>query len=355
MRAFQLILLSLAIFMTAGCGRKSTSQVVGESSAQQSPTPPIGSAAVQSPAASPSPGQTLQPQAAQGSTLDLLRLENSVRPAVFWITVFDSSGKLLRTETAFFISGDGRFITTAHAIEGGINAVAKMADGRIYNVSGVIADSTTLDLAVLQADAKYVPFLTMNRSPNFEIGTRVGIVGSALAGSAEAARETTILAQQPDRLEVGATLLSYSVGSPVVDANGKVVGVVISGGEKATVRPSNAVGSLMDRIASDAKPRWPESAQVAVTPTPTPRSTPKPRLLYAPAPAFPPGMSQPGISGTGRFRLIFDARGNVTNVQVVKSTGNPYFDSSAIETLRQWKSSPSQGWAVTVPVTFQTR
>ena len=106
--------------------------------------------------------------------------------------MFDSSGKLLRTETAFFISGDGRFVTTAHAIEGVVNAVAKMADGRIYDVSGVLAASTTLDLAVLQADVKYVPFLTLNKNPNLETDRRVGVVGSGLAGTDGAARDVSI-------------------------------------------------------------------------------------------------------------------------------------------------------------------
>lgn len=345
-------LICLAIFATAGCRRKSTAHIIGESPAAQSPSPTVVSNSPQGSTSSPSPTQVAQ--TGRPSTLDLSQLENSVRPAVFWITVFDSSGKLLRTETAFFISGDGKFITTAHAIEGGINAVAKTGDGRIYNVSGVIAGSPTLDVALLQADAKYVPFLTLNKTPNLETGTPVGVVGSALGGSAEGARETTISTQQSDRFGIAATLLSDSVGSPIVDAKNEVIGVVISGGEKATVRPSSAVSSLLEKIASDAKPRWPETAQAA-TPTPSPRPTPKPRLVYAPAPAFPPGVSRPGVSGTGRFHLTFDAKGNVTNVQVVKSTGNPYFDSAAIQTLRQWKSSPSQGWAVTVPVTFQTR
>jgi TonB family protein len=340
--------LCLAIFATAGCGRKWTGQIVGELSAAQSPS-------VQSPVSSASPKQAQSPQAGQRPALDLSRLENSVQPAVFWITVFDSSGKLLRTETAFFISGEGRFITTAHAIEGGINAVAKMADGRIYDVSGVLAASTTVDLAVLQADVKYVPFLTLNRNPNLEPDRRVGVVGSGLAGTDGAPRDVIISTRQSDRLEITGPISSNSIGSPIVSENGEVVGVVISTGEKATVRLSNAVDSLLARIASDAKPRWPETAQAAVTPTPAPRPTPKPRLVYAPAPAFPPGVSRSGTAGTGRFRLTFDAKGNVTNVQVVKSTGNPYFDSSAIQTLRQWKSSPSQGWAVTVPVTFQTR
>jgi TonB family protein len=270
--------------------------------------------------------------------------------------MFDSSGKLLRTETGFFISDDGRFITTAHAVEGGINAVAKTADGGIYNVSGILAASTTLDLAILQADVKRVPFLTLSKSPNLEMGARVGVVGSALAGSAEAAHETTISTQQPDRLEIAATLPPDSVGSPIVDANGEVVGVVVSGGEKATVRPSNAVGSLLARIAPDAKPRWSEIAQPGVTPTPAPRPTPKPRLVYAPAPAFPSEVrSRRGVAWSGRFRLSFNARGNVTNVQVVQSTGNNVLDQSALSTLRQWKSAPGQEWAATVPVTFQSR
>jgi TonB family protein len=359
MKPFRLILgcsLSLMLFATQGCGRKSTSQIIGESLAAQSPSPSAVSTLVQSPTLSPSPTQTAQGVAGQRPTLDLSRLENSVRPAVFWVTVFDSSGKLLRTETAFFISGDGRFITTAHAIEGGVNAVAKTADGGIYNVSGVLAASTALDLAVLQADVKRVPFLTLNKSPNVELGTRVGVVGSALAGSTEAARETTISTRQPDRLEIAATLSPDSIGSPVLDASGEVVGVVILGGEKATVRPLNTVGSLLDRIASDSKPRWPEIAQTATTPTPTPRPTPKPRLVYAPAPAFPSEVrSRPGSSWSGRFRLNFNARGNVTNVQIVQSTGNSVLDQSALSTLRQWKSAPGQEWVATVPVTFQNR
>ena len=346
MRLFRLTLecsLCLPVFATAACGRKS-GQVVGESSAAQSP------------GSSPSPSQAPQSQTKQRPTLDLSRLENSVRPAVFWITVFDSSGKLLRTQTAFFISGDGRFITTAHAIEDGVNAVAKMADGGIYNVSGILADSKTLDLAILQADVKRVPFLTLSKTANLKPGTHVGVVGSTLAGTAEAARETTISTQQPEHVEIATTLSTASTGSPILDANGEVVGVAVSGGDKATARPSKTVGSLLDRIASDAKPRWPETAQTAPTPTASPHPTPKPRLVYAPAPAFPSEVrSRPGATWSGRFRLNFNARGNVINVQVIQSTGNSVLDQSALSTLRQWKSAPGREWEATVPVTFQSR
>ena len=342
--------LCLVIFAVA----VSSCKLAAQSPVAQSPSRPNTPSLPRARISSPSPTQPAQAKAAGGPTLDLAKLENSIQPAVFWITVFDSSGKLLRTETAFFISGEGRFITTAHAVAGGINAVAKMADGRIFNVSGVLSASTALDLAVLQAETKYVPFLTLSKTPSIEGGIRVGVVGCTLAGAAGAARETTISAHGPERAEIGGTLSPDAVGSPIVNAKGEVIGVVISSGEKATVRPSNIVESVLEKIAPDAKPHWPE-AVLATTPTPTPHATPKPRLLYAPAPAFPPGVSRSGTSGTGRFHLTFDAKGNVTSVQVIKSTGNPYFDSSAIQTLRQWKSSPSEGWTVTVPVTFQTR
>ena len=148
----------------------------------------------------------------------------------------------------------------------------------------------------------------------------------------------------------------YSAGGTVnvrvtVNENGDVVGIVTSAGEKTVARPVAALDSVLSRVKADTQARW---AQMPGT-SPTPHATPKPRLLFAPAPSFPPGQSLPGQGGTGRFRLTFDAQGNVTDIRLVASTGNPYFDQSAIKTLRQWKSAPSQGWQATVPVTFRTR
>jgi TonB family protein len=305
----------------------------------------------QEPSLAPSIDKPRETKPEQTPSLDLPRLERSVRPSVIWITVFDRSGKLLRTETGFFISTDGRLITTAHAIEGGINAVAKTADGGIHNVSGILAASTTLDLAILQADVKGVPFLTLNKNVKLPIGTHVGVVGSALAGNEGSPREVTTSTQQSDRMEIGATISPSSIGSPLVDADAEVVGIVTSAGEKAAVRPSNTLDSLLSQIASNATPRWPQTAEAS----PSPRPPSKPRLVYAPAPSFPPDASRRGAFGSGRFRLTFGANGNVRNVQILQSTGNALFDQAATNTLRQWKSAPGQEGALTVPITFQAR
>jgi TonB family protein len=299
------------------------------------------------PAITPSP----ETKAGQGLSSDLEKIGTNVRPAVIWVTVFDSKGNLLRTESGFFISADGRFVTTAHAIEGAVNAVVKTGDGGICNVSGVLAASKEFDLALLQAEVKRVPFVEPARNIDVRVGTRVLVVGSALAGNEGSAREMTIAALEPHRIEMAGTTPVSAVGSPVVTDNGELVGVVTTTGEKTIARPIGALESLLSRVAADTHAHWPTTAETQ----PTPKPTPKPRIVYAPAPAFPPGVSQGGVGGTGRFRLSFDANGNATNVQVVRSTGNPYFDQAAIKTFRQWKSAPSQGWSVTVPVTFQTR
>jgi TonB family protein len=341
----------VAVFAAVGSGRKSTSQVVGESPSRSTPRV---TTATRSPTVAPSTTSAPEAKANQSPSSDLAKVEATVRPSVIWVTAFDPKGNLLRTESGFFISADGRFVATTHAIEGAVNAVAKTADGGIYNVSGVLAASKPLELAILQADVKprrLVRFLEVNRSAELTVGGSVAVVGSPLAGNEAAARETTVTAQDADRFEIAGATAASSVGAPVVDDNGGVIGVITLAGDKTIARPAIAVESVLSRVAIDTQPRWPEIAEAR----PTPHATPKPRLVYAPAPAFPPMASLPGASGTGRFRLSFDAQGNVTNIQLVQSTGNRAFDESAIRTLRQWKCSPGQGWAVTVPVTFRTR
>ena len=341
----------VTIVVTAGYA--ATEILAGSLLAQQSQSPPPITTTAQLPTAAPVK-RSPQPPPGQPSSSELATLEAKVQPSVIWVTAFDSKGNLLRTESGFFISADGRFVTTAHAIEGAINAVAKTADGGLYNVSGILASSKASDLAVMQADVKpqkLLKFLELNKGSELPPGTTVAVVGSALAGPEGNPRQVAITAESSDRLEIAGSIPSSSVGSPVVNENGDVLGVVTSTGEKSIARPVAALDSILSRVTADTQARWPHVAET----TATPQATPKPRLIYAPAPSFPPGQSLPGQTGTGRFRLTFNPAGNVTDIQIVTSTGNPYFDQAAVKTLRQWKSAPSQGWQATVPVTFSTR
>src|SRR5437667_5859811 len=274
----------ITVFVAVG---HATTQVLAESLlAQQSQPPPPITTTTQSPTAA---AVSQSPQATPGrtSSSELGNLEAKVRPSVIWVTTFDPKGNLLRTESGFFISADGRFVTTAHAIEGGVNAVAKTADGGIYNVSGVLTVSKSADLAVLKAEIKpqkLLRFLDLNKTGELSAGARVAVVGSSLAGNEGSARETTITVPSADRLEIAGATAASSVGSPVVNENRDVLGIVTSAGEKTIARPVAALDAVLSRVTADTQPRWPQRAETR----PTPHTTPNPQLLHAPPPSIPP-------------------------------------------------------------------
>ncbi len=53
-------------------------------------------------------------------------------------------------------------------------------------------------------------------------------------------------------------------------------------------------------------------------------------------------------------RLYLDAKGAVTNVRIIKSSGNKYLDAAGMEALRQWRAKPGPpGRSFNVPINFE--
>ena len=84
--------------------------------------------------------------------------------------------------------------------------------------------------------------------------------------------------------------------------------------------------------------------------------------VHAPQPEYPAGVRQKHIGGSGYFVIRVDrATGAVATVEVRRSTGNKLLDSSAVQTLKQWrfkgggalptKHEPNYS-KILVPVTF---
>jgi protein TonB len=170
-----------------------------------------------------------------------------------------------------------------------------------------------------------------------------------------------------DRLELAAPLVKDLSGSPVVDGNGEVVGIVSTADEGAppiVVRTSSARNQLLAAIPPDTSAKWTVAADGSAPPPPPwddePTPTPKPsppivsKLIHTPPPIYPMGarFSRPPIKGSGRFRVTFAATGEAKNVQVIQSTGTPMLDGAAVTALRQWRSAPGREWSTNVPVTF---
>jgi protein TonB len=106
-------------------------------------------------------------------------------------------------------------------------------------------------------------------------------------------------------------------------------------------------------------------AQVAVTAPPAPALVSPPRFnadyLNNPAPAYPPMSRRIGEQGKVVLRVHVNERGLPDDVQVNASSGSPRLDTTALETVRQWKfvparrgDTPIDAW-VLVPISFSLR
>jgi TonB family protein len=289
----------------------------------------------------------------------LKKASAKIAPAVILVTTFDSSGKLLRTGTGFFAERDGRLIATLDLVQGAAYAVAKTSDGKIRNVTGVIASLPSAGLAVLRAETKTgVPFVSLSKTT--ESTSPVALVGSSLQHREQplGALQITGHATGPEGtlLTTSAGISTETSGAPLVDENGEVIGVVTTMTQnnqppRAVIRPSAAIASLLAQTRTDSSGRW----LVAGSETPTPTPAPKGKLIYNPAPTYPERArnSRPPMFGSGRFRILFGTTGQVKEVQIVRSTGQAVLDQAAIEAFRQWKSTPGQEWSLVIPITFR--
>ncbi len=232
------------------------------------PSPRVSATASSSPAGIVNPNTPPPAPQPQQSwpVFDVKKLAAMTRPAVALVTVLDKAGKPLKLGTGFFVSADGKFVTNAHLIEGADTASAKLENGATYLIRGVLKPAVDKDLLLLQADAKDVPYLTISRQPLPDVGSRIAVIGSPF-GLEGTVSEGIISghrdAKKDDQwLQMTAAVSPGSSGSPVVDENGKVVGIatfLINNAQALNfARPVAYISELIDQsnATTEAAPLW---------------------------------------------------------------------------------------------------
>jgi TonB family protein len=77
------------------------------------------------------------------------------------------------------------------------------------------------------------------------------------------------------------------------------------------------------------------------------------RLLDAPRPAKSAEASRLRLSGSGLFELQLDQRtGKVVAVKVLRSTGHPVLDASAVDGLKKWRAEAGTVKRIVAPLVF---
>ena len=355
-------LILFVVLAYSWCGRNPPQSGSGLQATPTPTPPPVAANPQTTPGPSVSVAQVTTTLPKQTPPPEFQKVAQKVAPAIIEITVFDAKGQLLRTGNAFFVSRDGLIVTSWTTVADAAYGVAKSPDGKIRNVAGVLASDQPSDLAVLRAETKTgVPFLPLAKnSESIAVNAWAVVIGSSLQHKEQpvAAGTITSLGSDPkkDAFQISGAIPNDAAGAPVVDAEGEVVGIATSAAKNG-LQPTGLLDPLLEQTKSAGTGRWAAAPAESPTPTPTPRLARVPRVLYNPAPKYPyeARMLRSGPkTGSGKFRVTFDANGLVKNVQTVESTGQTILDQAAFSALRQWRTEPpGRDWTVLVPITFQ--
>jgi S1-C subfamily serine protease len=133
--------------------------------------------------------------------------------------------------TGFFISPNGYAITCKHVLEAGGSYVAIFNDGSECPI-GVVSTNDKYDLALIMVITyKKMPFISLRDPKTMTPGDRVFAVGNSLGlqatitdGIFTGVRQNT--ATKDNVVQFSAPINPGNSGGPLVDAKGKVIGVV---------------------------------------------------------------------------------------------------------------------------------
>ena len=203
---------------------------------------------------------------------DLRALAKQARPAVYLLAIQDEDGEVKGSGTGFLVSSDGLLVTNHHVVAGAKQILAKAENGGLFPVVRVVAADPANDLALLQVEGKDLPCLSLAPPNSAEAGTRIAVIGSPLGlegtlteGIVSARRK--LPGQKREVLQISAAISQGSSGSPVLDAQGRVVGIasflLAEGQSLHFATPSEKLQALLRR--SGKSPAGPVPALAATT------------------------------------------------------------------------------------------
>lgn len=183
------------------------------------------------------------------------------RKAVVMISSSGRSGEERGAGSGFIIRPDGWVVTSLHVIGEWRPFVVTLADGTVMKPTAIIGVDRDKDLVLFQIDGKDLPSLELGDSEAVRPGQVVLAVGNPLGFGLSVTRG--VIAERRDMegkrlIQVAMPIEPGSSGSPLIDLEGKVVGVIAikSGVSTAFALSINQLKPLIEKPHPQPMSRW---------------------------------------------------------------------------------------------------
>jgi tetratricopeptide (TPR) repeat protein len=161
---------------------------------------------------------------------DLTELVKVVQPSVATVVAYDVNSNVANIGTGFFVNNSAHLITNYHVLFGKFGAEIKTADGSTYPIKSVIAENQATDLIKVLVDIPPEKVHWIEVSGEMPpVAQRIMVVGSPMGleqsvsdGLVSSVREIPGVGIF---FQMSAPISPGSSGSPVINMEGKVVGV----------------------------------------------------------------------------------------------------------------------------------
>lgn len=276
-----LITLILAVLLLPGCDSQHEAE-------QKAPPAPV---AAPPPAAAETPAPA-EPAAQTPSSTEIVA---RARLAVVLVRTPKTQG------VGFLVNPDG-IVATAYQLVKDANVVGvRLASGDIYPATEIYAHDPLKNLALLRISGYKLPVLELQDSDQAAAGQEVIVVtdpaGAGTMVSATIAAVSDISALDSKRrghqlLRLQAPLPPASNGAPVLDAQGKVLGLTASFGKQSVAVPSNYIAGLLNNPQPIALMPGGEPPEKLLPPPGTPPAAAQSEPAAPPPPATPPAKAE---------------------------------------------------------------
>jgi len=164
--------------------------------------------------------------------IDLVNLIPKCKPAIISITTYDKNNNVLGTGTGFFINSSGLALSCYHVFEGASKALVKTYDNKEFLVNNIISQSKERDILKFSVSNEfnetfnYLPIEKKNIKEGesiFVIGNPLGLENTVSNGIISSIRSDSKFGKI---IQVTAPLSAGNSGSPLLNKDGYVVGIV---------------------------------------------------------------------------------------------------------------------------------